>query len=89
MEQQEQKVLEVSPEAFRSWIDNPITKKIIEEIVNERERAKDFLVSGQTLAPDADVNTERLIGRVEGLISLFNLFQEVKEEAKEAPEYDH
>jgi hypothetical protein len=90
MEQQDQQEqVEISKEEFQAWIGDKITKLVVQQLVGIREQAKDYIASGATVAKDADVSTDRMVGRLEGLTELFNLFSETKEATEEAPEYGH
>ena len=87
MEQPEQVV--VTTEEFKLWADHPITKKVVTDLLNMREQLKEYMASGATLAKDTDINTDRIVGRIEGLAELFNLFDNVEEDTKEKPSYGH
>lgn len=81
--------VEISGDEFRSWTENRITKEVVKQVLGIRENAKEYLAGGNTIGKDADVSTDRMVGRIEGLTELFNLFHDVKEDAKEQPGYDH
>ena len=81
--------LMITGEEFNAWSENKITKHVVQEIVDIREHLKNYLASGSTLAKDADVTTDRLVGRIEGLTELFRMFEDTKEDTKEIPEYGH
>ena len=85
----QQEMLEISGDEFHNWVDNRITKHLVKQLLSIREQAKEYLASGATLAKDTDTTTDRMVGRIEGLTELFNLFSEVKEDTKESPNYDH
>jgi hypothetical protein len=88
-QEQNQQQVEISSEQFFNWTNDPVTKLVVKEVLAIREQAKEYLASGASLAKDSDVTTDRMVGRIEGLTELFNLFHEVKEDAKEAPSYEH
>ena len=71
------------------WADHPLTKKVVHEIINMAEHLKNYLAQGATISKDADVSTDRIVGRIEGLTEIFNLFNNAEEELKEKPEYGH
>jgi len=93
-QEQTNQQLEVSSEEFHNWVENKITKHVVRELLGIREQAKEYLASGGSINVDAEGNaptitTDRMVGRIEGLTELFNLFSEVKEDTKESPNYDH
>lgn len=77
--------LEVTPEEFRDWIANKITKNIFADIIEIRDELKNYLASGSTLDKDATVSTDRIVGRIEGMTELFNMFREPEEKVP----YEH
>jgi len=81
--------LEVTPDQFQEWIDNPITKSIVADIVDMRDQLQGYLATGQTAGISPEYTTDRIFGRVEGLMEVFNLFTEVDENTKEQVKYDH
>ena len=88
-DQNNQGQVEISKEEFYSWTNDKITKLVVGQVLSLREQAKDYLASGATLAKDNDVSTDRMVGRLEGLLELFNLFHEVKEDTEEKESYAH
>jgi len=76
----QQEPLEVTSEEFTDWIENRITVGIVEEIKTIREYLKDYLAAGKTLGDESQVSTDRVVGRIEGLTQLFQIFSEVKED---------
>lgn len=87
MEQEERVV--ITAEEFNEWASHKITKEIVKNIIAQRDGVIGHIITGGTIAEDADVSTERAVGRIEGITELFNLFTETKEDAKEVSGYDH
>jgi hypothetical protein len=85
----EAEVLEVTPDQVQEWAENPITKEIVKEIVDLRDRLQEYLATGQTAGINPDYTTDRIFGRIEGLVEVFGMFSNVGENAKEKVEYDH
>lgn len=85
----QQEPVVISSEEFYSWTEMNVTKHVVNQVVVIRDRLKEYLASGATLEKDNDLTTDRLVGRIEGITELFNLFQETKEDTKEQPDYDH
>ena len=81
--------VQISSEEFKSWTEQEVTKLVVRELLSIRDQAKDYLASGATLAKDNDISTDRMVGRLEGLTELFNLFREVKEDSKGKENYAH
>ena len=88
-QQDQQEPVEISSEEFHVWTNDKVTKLVVKQLVDLREQIKNYIAGGGTLAADSTESTDRMVGRVEGLTELFNLFHEVKEDAKEKPEYGH
>ena len=85
----EQEQVEISGEEFNEWANSKITKLVVNEIMAIRDNLSGYLISGATLSKDADISTDRAVGRIEGITHLFNIFTETKEELKEKPQYGH
>ena len=86
----QQEPVEISQELFENWTQAEVTKAVISELSLQTESLKNYLASGATIAKDADVTTERIIGRLEGIQYLFRMFTEQQENyAKQAVNYDH
>jgi len=89
MAEQEQNQVEISGEEFNEWVNNKITKAVVNEIMAIRDNLSQYLISGGSLAKDSDITTDRAVGRIEGITHLFNIFTETKEELREKPSYGH
>lgn len=88
----EQEPLVISGEEFKSWIEDKITKELVKQVLSIKEDIKDALASGITINRDAngsppEVSTDRLVGRIEGITSLFMVFSEMKEDTKDRIPY--
>ena len=82
--------LEVTPLEFKEWTQNKITKWIVKDIIEKQEHLKHYVASGKTLSADAEYTTDRIVGRIEGVMELFNLFQDTQEDlTEEVADYDH
>jgi hypothetical protein len=81
--------MEVTAEEFKGWIEHGITQKLMKDIIHMSESLKNYLAAGSTISKDAELTTDRIVGRIEGLTELFRLFEDTKEETKEVPEYGH
>ena len=73
----EQEELVITGEEFKSWTEHEITKSVVKRVLSIRERLKDHLAAGGTL--EGKPSTAMIVGQIQGLTELFNLFQEVKE----------
>jgi len=81
--------IEVTALEFKEWTQNKITKKVVSDIINMQEHLKHYVATGQTLSEGAEFTTDRIVGRIEGIMELFNLFQDTQEDLKESPDYEH
>ena len=81
--------LVISEEEFIEWQNNVITKEVVKQIIKTRDTLKNHLAAGGTLQKDSLETTDRIVGRIEGLLELFNLFTDIKEEMAEKPQYGH
>ncbi|MBT8449329.1 MAG: hypothetical protein KJO69_06545 [Gammaproteobacteria bacterium] len=81
--------VEITSEEFRNWTEDKITKAVVKEVIDIRNSLTDTLASGYTISKDSDVTTDRLVGRIEGITELFNLFMDTKDKLKEKPDYGH
>ena len=81
--------MEVTQEQFKNWTENEITKQVVKQVIDIRENLKNTLASGYTIALESDISTDRLVGRIEGISELFNLFNDVEEKNEEKVEYGH
>ena len=87
--QQRNSDLVISQEEFIEWQNNVITKEVVKQIINTRDVLKNHLAAGGTLQKNSLETTDRIVGRIEGLLELFNLFTDIKEEMEEKPQYGH
>ncbi len=81
--------VEISAEEFKEWTEAKTTKAIVNNIIELRQQLNNYLVAGNTVTKEAEFTTDRIVGRIEGITELFNMFSEVKEDAKEASRYDY
>ena len=78
----EREELVITGEEFKNWSEHKITKSVTQRVLEIREQLKNYLASGATL--DGKPGTEQIIGQIQGITELFNLFQEVKENEEDA-----
>lgn len=89
-EQEDKELLEVTPGQFKEWIENPITREIVKQIVELKDYLGGYIVEGHTCGVKPDLTTDRIVGRIEGLTEVFNIFSQAKDTARErVSNYDH
>lgn len=81
--------IEVTQLEFKEWTQNKITKRVVKDLIQIQEHLKHYVATGKTLSKDAEFTTDRIVGRIEGVMELFNLFQDTTEDLKESPDYEH
>ena len=65
---------ELTMEEFRNWQENNVTRLVVDEIILHLDLLKNHLAIGGTLAKDSNESTDRIVGRIEGMRYLFDMF---------------
>jgi hypothetical protein len=65
---------EITMEEFRNWQENNVTRLVVDEIILHLDLLKNHLANGGTLSKDSNESTDRIVGRIEGMRYLFDMF---------------
>lgn len=71
--------MQITKEQFMEWKEHPVTKEVFNEVSLLTEALTKQLTEGQTIEYDAAAthgSTNRMIGQLEGLKQLLNIYYE-------------
>ena len=57
----------ISKEEYKQWRKSKVTEYVMQQMEIERERWMYFLANGRTIATDAEITTEFVVGRIQGI----------------------
>ena len=69
----------VSKEEFLEWKESKVTQQVLAYVRAKREEMKEYLAQGGTIAPNAQLSTEALVGHLRGLDDILNIDYIVEE----------
>lgn len=80
VEAQEAEAQSISREEFREWYGSKITQFVMGKLIRDRDEWVGYLANGRTIVKDADLTTEFVVGRIQGLNDFLLIKYESKEE---------